>query len=131
MAAGRQWLVAVEHRDVVESEKPALKQVATAGVFAIDPPRERQQLFLQDTRQKIQITARVRTLQPLLLALDLEDTPGSPRLQRRIHIVEVPLVGRQFSVRVHVPRLPQTNQLTLGILSVDERERDRVKRRVP
>src|SRR5215472_10153588 len=105
MAAHRQWLVAVEQRDVVESEKPALKQIAAAGVFAIDPPRERQQLFLQDTRQEIQITGRVLTLQSPLLALDLEDTPGGPGLQRWIHIVEIPFIGRQFSVGVHVPWL--------------------------
>src|SRR5215468_10121465 len=104
MAAGRQWLVAVEHRDVVESEKPALKQIAAASVFAIDPPRERQELFLHDTRQEIQITGRGRALPPsLLLALDLEDAPGRPPLQRWIHVVKIPFVGRQLSVGVHVP----------------------------
>ena len=43
MTARRQWLGAIEHADVVQTEEAAGKQVPAADVFAVDPPGEIQQ----------------------------------------------------------------------------------------
>ena len=52
MAAGRQRGAAVEDADIVQAEKPALKDVLALGVFAIDPPGKIQQQLMKHALEK-------------------------------------------------------------------------------
>src|SRR5882762_10916297 len=52
IAAGRQRRAAVEKTDIVEAEKPALKDVVSFDVLAVDPPGEVEHQFVEDTFEK-------------------------------------------------------------------------------
>src|SRR5437667_9747532 len=52
MAAIVENFVAVEHANVVEPEKAALKNILPLGVLAVDPPGEGDQHFVEDRFQK-------------------------------------------------------------------------------
>src|SRR5713226_7512614 len=49
IAAGRQRRAAVEKADIVEAEKPALKDVVSFDVLAVHPPGEIEHQFVEDT----------------------------------------------------------------------------------
>ena len=66
-----------------------------------------------------------------LLAVDLEHAPGGPGVDRRVDVAEGPFVGRQLAVGVHVPFARKQDQLLLGELGIDQRQRDAVKGQVP
>src|SRR5581483_5356407 len=50
---------------------------------------------------------------------------------RRVHVVERPLVRRELAVRVHVPLGKQQRELLLGEVWVDQREWDAMEGEVP
>ena len=52
-------------------------------------------------------------------------------MDRRIDVAERPLVRGQLPVRVHVPLAREEQELPLGELRVDQRERDAVEGEVP
>ena len=54
---------------------------------------------------------KARSPAPRALPVDLVDAPGGPGVHRRVHVAEVPLVGRELAVRVHVPLAQQQQQL--------------------
>ena len=64
-------------------------------------------------------------------AVDAVDLPGRPRVHRRVHVAEGPLVRRQLTVGVHRPLAAQQQQLLLGRGRVDVRQRDAVEGEVP
>ena len=68
---------------------------------------------------------------PGQLAVHLVDAPHRPGMHRRIDVAEVPFVGRQLAVRVHVPLAQDQQQLPLGKFRVDQREGDGMERAVP
>ena len=49
----------------------------------------------------------------------------------RIHVAKRPLVGRQLPVRMHVPLAEQQEELFLGVVRVDDGERDAVEGQIP
>ncbi len=57
--------------------------------------------------------------------------PARPGVDGRIHVREVPLVGRHLAVGVHVPLAQEEHELLLGEFRVDPRDGDHVKRQVP
>ena len=126
VTAGRQRCAAIEDADVVETEEAALEDVAALGVLAIHPPGEVQQQLVEHALEELQVA-----FVAALLAIDLEHAPGCPRMHRRIHVAERPLVGGHLAVRMHVPLAREQHELLLGELGVDERERDRVEREIP
>ena len=65
------------------------------------------------------------------LPLALVEEERRPRMQRRVDVAEVPLVGRDLAVGVQVAVLQQQLHLRLGEVDVDERDRDRLERQVP
>ena len=71
------------------------------------------------------------TLVAALLAIDLEHAPRRPRVHRRIHVAERPLVGGHLPVRMHVPLARQQHELLLRELCIDQCERQRVERQIP
>src|SRR5690242_17917644 len=107
MAAGGQWCTAIEHADIIETEKAALKNVHAIGIFAIDPPGEIQQQLLKDALEKDSVADTTSLL------LDLVNAPRSPGVNRRIHIAKRPLVCRQLPVRMHVPFAQHQHELVL------------------
>ena len=129
--AGGQRLAAVEHADVVEAEKAALKNIPALRVLAVDPPGEIQQQLVKDAFQKSEIAGIIRICFASLFAVNLEHAPRRPRMHRRVHVAERPLVGRQLAVRVHVPFAREQHELALGKLRVHQRERNAVERQVP
>src|SRR5437867_6222122 len=70
MGAVGKLRVAIEHANVVETEKAALKNILSLGVFAVHPPGERDQHFVENRFQKCAVAFAG------LLALDLVNTPG-------------------------------------------------------
>ena len=106
--------------------KPPWKMLRPCGVLAVDPPGEVQHQLVEDALQERQVAAVAA-----LLAVDLEDAPGRPGVDRRVDVAEVPLVGRQLAVGVHVPLARQQHELALGELRVDQGERDAVEGQVP
>ena len=85
VSAGRKRSAAVEHSDIVQSEKAALEDVHAFGVFAVHPPGEVQQQFVEDAFQELAIPLAV----PFFV--NLVNAPCGPGVHRRIHIAEVPI----------------------------------------
>ena len=126
VAAGRQLRAAVEHPDVVEPEEAALKDVAAGDVLAVHPPGEVEQQLLKDAFEERHVAAPAAPLR-----FDLVDAVRGPRVHRRVDVVERPLVGRQLTVRMHVALARQRDELALGEIRIDQRERDDVKGQIP
>ena len=125
MRAVGEHLVAIEHADIVQPQKAALKNIFSLRVLAVHPPGERDQHFVEDRFQKRAVAFAG------LLALDLVNAPCRPRQYRRIHVVKIPFVGGNFPVRMLIPFAHDQLQLRLGELHIDQREGQTVKGEVP
>jgi hypothetical protein len=125
MSAGWQRGRAVENADIVQPEKAALENVMTIRILAVHPPGEVQQKFLEDTLQEPAISYAVYAL------VDLVDAPCCPGVHRRIHVAERPFVGGNLPVWMHVPLAQHEDQLPLGEIGVDHRQRNTVECQVP
>ena len=120
LAAVGQGLVAIEAADVVHAEEAAAEDVAAARVLAIHPEAEREQLVLEHRLQELEVAdARPIPLEPI-------DLPRRPAQHGRVHVVEVPLVGRVLPADVLVADLAHAQELLLGEGGVDARHRDAV-----
>src|SRR5229473_819167 len=97
MGAVGKLRVAIEHTNVVETKKAALKYIFALGVFAVHPPGECDQHFVENRFQKCAVAFSG------LFALDLVNTPRRPRQHGWINVVEIPFVGRNLG-RAHVPQ---------------------------
>ena len=125
VAAGRQRGAAVEHADVVEAEEPALEHVLAEAVLAIDPPGEVQHELVERRPEEIDVHLAA---QRLLGAMEEQRRKG---VDRRVHVAEVPLVGRDLAVRVQVGAAEHQFHLLLGEVGIHDRERERVEGQVP
>ncbi len=124
-AAAGQRLAAVEDADVVEPQKSALKDVLALRVLAVHPPGEVQQQLVEDALQELAVGLAAA------LGFNLVDAPGGPGMHRRIDVAEVPLVGRQLPVRVHIPLAQHQHELLFGEFGIDQRQRQAVEAQVP
>ena len=124
-AAGRQRRAAVEDADVVEPEEAAFEDVRALGVLPVHPPGEVQHQFLEYALEEEPVTDATAFL------LDLVDTPCGPRVHRRVHVAQRPLVRWKLAVRMHVPLAQEQHELFLGELGVDDRERHAVEGQIP
>ncbi len=116
------WQVrAVERADVVKAEEAALEDVVAFEVLPVDPPGEVDQQLVEDPAEEVDVAA----------AVDREHLERGPRLHRRVHVGEVPLVGGQRPVRVLEPLTAQQEQLVLGEPGIDVRQRHAVEGQVP
>ena len=125
VAACGQRGAAVEDADVVEPEEPPLEDVLAVTVLAIDPPREVHQKLLEAFFQKSQVTLAAQRL------LVLIHEPRGPRVHGGVDVPEVPLVGGNLSVRMHVLLSEHQLQLLLGEIGIDDVERGHVKGQIP
>ena len=111
----------VDRADVVEAEEAALEHVRAVGVEPVHPPGEVDEQLVEDAAQKCHVGA----------AVDHEHLQCSPRLHRRVDVVEGPLVRGERAVRMLEPLAAEERQLVLRECRVDVGERDAVKRHVP
>ena len=125
MTAGRQRGAAVEHADVVEAEEAALEHVLAEAVLAVDPPGEVQHELVERRPEEIDVHF---ASQRLLGAMEEQRRKG---VDRRVHVTEVPLVGRDLTVRVQVGPAEHQFHLLLGEVGIHDRERERVEGQVP
>src|SRR5260370_11760505 len=108
MPSGGQWLRTIEHSNIVETQKAALKHVHAIRILAIYPPREIQQEFVKHTLKETSVGA------PANAFFNFVNAPRSPRVHWRIDVPERPLISRQLPVRMHIPLAQQQNNLVLG-----------------
>src|ERR1041385_3887707 len=125
MSAVWKRLAAIEHTDVVETEKPAFEDVVALGIFAIHPPGKVEQHFVKNRFQKAAVALAA------FFALDLINAPGRPHDDRRIHVAEVPFVSRYLAVGMLVPLPDNEIELALGELNIDQGQWNTVKGEVP
>ncbi len=123
--AGRQRLRAVEDRDVVETEEAALEDVVAVGVLAVDPPGVVEQQLVEDALEKTAIGGS--PLHPL----GAKHLERAQRMDWRVDVGEVPLVGRNLAVGVEVDLLQHQLDLVLGEIHIDEGQGGAVKRQIP
>ena len=125
LAVEQVGVAAVEDADVVHAQEAPLEGVAALDVLAVDPPGEVEQQLVEDLLEEVDVAPAGQ------LALDLVDPPGRAGVDRRIDVAEVPLVGRELAVGVHVPLAAEQDELPLGPLGVDPGQGDAVEGRVP
>src|SRR5689334_16428610 len=70
VTSGWEWSAAVEHTNVIQAQKAALKDIQTFGVFAVDPPGEVQHQFVKHTLQEAVVSCAV------LLLVNFVNAPG-------------------------------------------------------
>src|SRR5437016_524670 len=75
ISAGRQRSAPIKYSDVIEAEEPALEDVASGSILAIDPPREIQHQLVEDALQKCKVPRIIRTPAAPVLAVDLKNPP--------------------------------------------------------
>ena len=87
MSTTRQCVGAIEHSDVIEAEESAAEDVSTIEVFAVHPPREIEQEFLEGFFKEEDVAFA-------LFIGDFIDAPNRPCVDGWIDVGEIPLVGR-------------------------------------
>src|SRR6266404_1398599 len=117
VASRGEWRGAVKDSNVVEAQESALKNVCAIRVLAVHPPGKIQEQLVKNFFEESAVGDAAHA------PLDFVDAPGSPGMNGRIHIAESPLVGRQLTVGMHVPFAQKKNELLLGKIGIDERER--------
>ena len=125
VASGGQGRRTVKDTDVIEPEKPALKDIRAVGIFAVHPPGEVQQQLMKHSFQESAIGDAAHA------PLDFVDAPSGPRVHRWIHIAKGPFISGQLPVRVHVPFAQQQDKLFFCEIRVNQRQWNAVKRQVP
>src|SRR5262249_13215481 len=97
VATGRQRRAAIEHADVVESQKPALEDVHPFRILPVHPPGEVEQQLVEDALQECAVALAV----PLLI--NLVNPPRGPGMNRGIYVSKCPLVSWELPIRVQIP----------------------------
>ena len=109
MTTRGQGRTAIEHTNVVQSQKAPFKDVVALFIFAVYPPREVDQQFGEGVLEKFNIPLAV-----IALSIDGVNLPGGPGMNGRIDIAKVPLVGRNLTIRVQVIFPQHQHQLLFG-----------------
>ena len=125
MASIGKRVVPIEHANVIEPEKSALKDVVAFRVFAIHPPGEGDEHFVKDRLEKRAIAFAG------FFSLDLINAPRRPGEDGRIHVAEIPLVGGDLSVRMLVPFAHDDIELRFGEVTIDKGEWNTMEGQVP
>ncbi len=115
---------AVEYADVVQAQEAAGENVAALRVLAVHPPVEVEHQALKRALQE-------RDVLPAEVLLDFVEEERRPRVHRGVHVAEVPLIGGHLPIGVAVQAAEHEQELLLGEVEVDQRQRQRVERQVP
>ena len=125
VAAGRQRRAAVEDADVVQAEEAALEGVLARAVLAVEPPGEVEQQLLEAALEPDDVAlARARLFQSI-------GEDRGPRMDGRVHVAEVPLVGGDLAVRVQIVLAQHQVELLLAEVRVHQRERQDMEGEIP
>src|SRR6266446_538687 len=84
VASRGEWRGAVKDSDIVEAEKPALKNVCAVRILAVHPPGKIQQQLVKDFFEESAVGDTAHT------TLDFVDAPGCPGMNGWIHIAKSP-----------------------------------------
>src|SRR5580704_13564184 len=125
MAAGRESRTAVEDADVVQPKKAALKEIIAKAVFTVHPPTEVEHQLGKRTLEEINIAfPRSSLFRPV-------HKYGGPSMHRRIHIAEVPLIGRDLAGWVEEELLQHQIKLSFSKVGVNRSQGNGVKGQIP
>ena len=114
----------VEQADVIEAEESACEDVASVHILAVDPPSEVDEEFEEAAFEEGAVSF-------IAARGDFVDPPTGPCVDGWIDVVEVPLVGGEFSGRVHVPFAEEQFELAFGEVGIDFRHGQHVEGEVP
>ena len=117
--------VAIEDPYVIEPEETALENVVPLRVFAVHPPGEGDQHFMEDRLEKGAVALAG------LFAFDLINASGGPGDDWRIDIAEIPFVSGHLAVGMLVPFPHDDIELLLGELGIGQGQGNTVKGQVP
>src|SRR5271169_4131769 len=95
MPTGGELNTAIEDPDIAQPEESTREDIPSLRVFSVDPPVEIQHQTLKRALQEAQV-------RPAQFFLDVEKKQRRPGVHWRIHITEVPLVGRDLSVGMYI-----------------------------
>src|SRR5262249_20246197 len=104
---GGQWHAPVEDADVIEPQKPTLKDVVVVQIFPIHPPRKVEHQFVEDTLEEHGIPLACPAL------LSLVYLPCRPGMDRRIGIAEGPFIGGELPRPVHITIFEEEKKMLL------------------
>src|SRR5262249_58617331 len=121
----RKFLAAINDRDVVEPEKSAFKDVVAFAVDPVHPPRKIHEQLVKTSLEKLRIALAGALL------FELEDAPASPRMNRRGHVGEFPLVRRDLAVRMLELFEQEDPEILFCELGVDERGWGGMQSKIP
>src|ERR1051326_972036 len=125
VATAGQRIAAIEETDIVEAQESALEDVLPLDVFAVHPPGEIEQQLVKNAFEEGAIGLA------MALLLDLVDTPGRPRMNRRIDVAEIPLVGGQLAIGVEIPFADHQSELIFGKLRIHQSEGKAMEGEIP
>ncbi len=108
VSACGQGRAAIEDADVVQAKEAALKDVHALGVFAIHPPGEVEQKFMEHPHQELAVALAGALL------VDLVHAPCGPGMDGRVDVAKSPFVSWNLAVGMHVPLAQHQGQLFLG-----------------
>src|SRR6185369_261031 len=111
MAARRERRAAIKHTNVVQPEKAPGENVLPLGILSVDPPVEILHQALKRPLQEAEIS-------PAQLLFNVVEEQGRPGMYWRIHVTEVPLVGRDLPIRMRIEISQHEQQLVLGKIEV-------------
>src|SRR6202034_555133 len=116
---------AVEDADIIESQEAAFENVLAEAVLAINPPSKVQEQLAEGGFQEIKISRAA----PRHVATVEEQ--GSPGVDGRIDVAEVPFVSGNLTVGMKIPSTEYKLDLPLGEVDIHSRQRQSLKCEVP
>jgi hypothetical protein len=106
---------AIEDADVVQAQEAPFENIAPGAVLAIDPPGEIEQQFLKAALEPFLVPfARLGHFQRI-------SKGRGPGVYRRIDVAEVPLIGGDLAVGMHVALAQHQLELLFAEIGIDER----------
>src|SRR6185369_8317203 len=97
MSARGKLSISVKNTDIVETEEPTLEYIIPFVILAVHPPCEIEEQLVKDFLQKIPVGNSTA------FCLYSIDTQCGPCVDRWIYVTKRPFVGRDLTIRMHVP----------------------------
>src|SRR5580693_128286 len=91
MTARRKGSTAIEESNIVQPEEAPREDIPSLRILSVDPPVEIQHQTLKRTFQETQI-------RPAQFSFNVIEIQSRPRVHGRIHVAEVPLIGRKLPI---------------------------------
>ena len=122
---GGQWMITIEHADVVHAEEATGVKVLTQRILGVEPTGQAREQTAVGRRQEVEVGfAATCGVEAIYLI-------RSPCQRRRIGVGEVPLVRRHLTVRMLVEAGQHVDDLLFCERRIHHRQCHRVKGQVP